>query len=480
MKPFQHGEEANMAVKKETELKTKTDELFAVDEIVGVPCCPQLDTDKACDVIDFRYRLLHTAQVSVQDRLQNIPVEVILHIRLERCPGALALGELVYSTTLFPGEKVRLFSMDRRTRFSFDSATSLTYRHEQTSEERYYMSAMDDFMSDLTIRDEGRSSNQNQGSFETKGKTSGALQSFFGGASLTVRGSYDSESTSTFLNELNQHAEASHNRSVEATRAANSVSVGEVQTRTHAEGETEDSFESSSRTFSNPNRCHAVTFFFYQINKTQTIRLTLESIQRRVLDPAANTEVSNKPFTARGEVEVIPSAVLATDSERLQKEEVGRASTSAQINQAVRLAPSTSQGVNLLSLSAGTPTGVSVVRPVEPIPIEVRTAAIKKVDDDLISAKLLDAKTGEVSEEVRRQFEIKVETSLPTPGLFVRGCLDDCNICEPSHQREIRLDLKRKELENSLLERQIELLEKHQDYRCCPGETESSGEGEDG
>jgi hypothetical protein len=468
-----------MAEEKVPELKTRTDELFAVDEMVGVPCCPELDTDKACDIVDFRYRLVHTAEVTVQDKLQNIPVEVILHIRLERCPGPLSLGDLVYSSTLFPGEKVRLFSMDRRTRFSFDSSTSLTYRHEQTSEERYYMSAMDDFMSDLTIRDEARSSNQNQGSYETKAKTSGALQSFFAGASLTVRGSYDSESTSSFLRELRQHAEASHNRSIEATRTANSVSVGEVQRRTHAEGETEDSYEASSRTFSNPNHCHAVTFFFYQVNKTQRIRLTIESIQRRVLDPAANTEVSNKPFTARGEVEVIPSAVLATDSERLQKEQVGRASTSAQINQAVRLAPST-QGANLLSLSAGSLTGISVGQAVQPIPREVRVAAIKAVDDDLTSAGLLDAKTGEVSEGTKRQFEIEVQTSLPTPGVFVRSCLDDCNICEPSLQREIRLDLKRKKLENKLLERQIELLEKHQDYRCCPVGTEPDIEGEDG
>jgi hypothetical protein len=117
---------------------------------------------------------------------------------------------------------------------------------------------------------------------------------------------------------------------------------------------------------------------------------------------------------------------------------------------------------------------------VQPIPREVRVAAIKAVDDDLTSAGLLDAKTGEVSEGTKRQFEIEVQTSLPTPGVFVRSCLDDCNICEPSLQREIRLDLKRKKLENKLLERQIELLEKHQDYRCCPVGTEPDIEGEDG
>ena len=465
-----------MAVAKKT--KTKNTNVTVADEAIGVPCCPELDTDKACDVIDFRYRLVHNPEVSVQNRLQRIPVEVILHVRFERCPGPLALGDLAYSTTLFPGEKVRLFSMDRRSRFSFDSATSLSYRHEQTSEERYFMSAMDDFMSDLTIRDEGNSSNRNQGSFETKGKTSGALQSFFGGASLTVNGSYDSESTSSFLRELNQHAEASHNRSIEATRTVNSVSVGEVQSRTHAEGESEDSFESASRVFSNANRCHAVTYFFYQINKTQTVKLTLESIQRRVIDPAANTEVSNKPFTTRGEVEVFPNAVLSTDSERLQKEEIGRTSAATQINQAVRLAPSKSLGANLLGLRAAAPAGLSIAQSFEPIPREVRAAAIKAVDQDLVKGGLLDAKNGEVSNETRRQFKIEVQTSIPTPGLLVRGCLDDCNICEPVLQREIQLELKRKKLENMLLERQIELLDQSQEYRCCPGET-PAGEGDE-
>ncbi|MEA3469457.1 MAG: hypothetical protein U9R57_14690 [Thermodesulfobacteriota bacterium] len=462
-----------MAAKEKTGSKMQSQELIAVEKLTGVPCCPELDTDKSCDVIDFRYRLIHNPLVSVHDRHQRIPVEVLLHVRLERCPGPLALGDLAYSTTLFPGEKVRLFSMDRRTRFSYDSSTSLSYRHEQTSEERYYMSSMDDFMSDLTIRDEGKSANRNQGSFESKGKTSGALQSFFGGASLTVNGSYDSESTSSFMRELSQHAEASHNRSIEATRTANSVSVGEVQSRTHAEGESEDSFEAASRIFSNPNKCHAITFFFYQINKTQRVKLTLEAIHRRVVDPTANTEVSNKPFVTRGEVEVIPGAVLSTDSERLKKEDIGRACAVAQVNESVRLAPSTDAR---LRSTATVYSAMSLTHQIEPITREVRAAAIKSVDKDLASVGLLNSKTGEVSKEAGLLFEFEVKTSIPTPGLFVRSCLDDCNICEPTLQREIQLALQRKQLENKLLERQIELLEKSQEYRCCPNDSPENGD----
>ncbi|NIR47276.1 hypothetical protein GWO43_02260, partial [candidate division KSB1 bacterium] len=306
-------------------------------------------------------------------------------------------------------------------------------------------------------------------------ETSGALESIFSSPSVDVSGSYDAESTRTFLRELNQHAEASHNRSVEATRTANSVSVGEVQTRAHAEGESEDHLESSSRVFSNPNRCHAVTFFFYQINKMQTVKFTLETIRRRVIDPAVDTKVTNNPFTSRGEVSVIPSAVLATDKERIDIERRGRNSAAAQVNEAVRFSPSGAAPQVALGLQAAQ-TRLSVFQPVEtfpPILREFREEALKAVDSDLVDAGLLDKVGGDISEEAKQSFSFERKTSLPTPGLLVRGCLDDCNICEPSLLREIELDLVRKTLENELLERQIELLEKSQEYRCCPGESTS-------
>ena len=63
----------------------------------------------------------------------------------------------------------------------------------------------------------------------------------------------------------------------------------------------------------------------------------------------------------------------------------------------------------------------------------------------------------------------------PTPGVLVKGCLDDCDICEPELKQEMALDLARKDLENQLLKKQIDLLEKSQEYRCCPaGEAEPS------
>jgi hypothetical protein len=427
-----------------------------------VPCCPELTTDKACDVLDFHYRTTH--RTVVENRA--VLVEVLIHARLERCPGPLALGDLAYSTTLLPGEKVRLFTADRRTQFSFDSATSLSYRNEQTSEENFFMSSMSDSMSDISVRDEASSSNKSKGSSTGHAGTSSAIETVLFGPSVDVSGSYTAESTSDFLRELHQHAQASTRRSEQATRTASSVSVGEVQTRSHAEGQSADHFESSSREFSNPNKCHAVTFFFYRINKMQTIKFTIEEIVRRVIDPAADTKVAVNPFVSRGDVGVVPTAVLATAENRLDVEARGRQSVAA------AAADPVGAGGNLRSVGVATRVATFTVPAPEPLPPAVRRQALQQVDATLVAAGLLDKATGKVSDEVKKTLSFETTTALPTPGLLVRGCLDDCDVCEPALEKAIELDLERKALENQLLKKQIDLLEKSQEYRCCPADEE--------
>ena len=162
---------------------------MAEPNTLEVPCCPPLSKDAVCDVLDFHYRLTHPTTVVSSNR--RVVVEVLIHARFERCPGPMSLGDLVYSTTLLPGEKVKLFTADRRSRFSFDSSTKVSYRNEQTSEERYYSASLHDFMSDVSVRDSGSASSSSRGSAKGHAGTSGAIQSFFGGASVDVSGSYD-------------------------------------------------------------------------------------------------------------------------------------------------------------------------------------------------------------------------------------------------------------------------------------------------
>ena len=422
---------------------------MANETALQVPCCPGFPVDPACDAMDFHYRLKYPTQVANRER--RVTVEVTIHARFERCPGPLALGDLAYSTTLFPGEKVKLFTADRRTRFTFDSSSQLSYRNQQTSEERFYAASVHDSMTDISSRDSQSASSSNKGSARGHAETSGAIESFLTGPSVDVSGSWDSSSTSSFLREVSTHAQSSDRRAEMATRTANSVSVGEVSTRSHAEGSTEDHYESSSREFSNPNRCRAITFYFYQINKTQTIRFKIVGIYRRVIDPAANSAVRTNPFANDGGIEIIPNGILATDPRRA---EILRAVSGNQL-----LA-----GAGRANFSGGPNPAPDIA---EPIPGPLREKALKSVDLELMRQGYLK-ENGQINEERIVEFGFERTGSLPTPGLYVRSCLDDCDVCEPALDETMNLEIERRRLENALLQKQIELLEKHQDYRCCP------------
>lgn len=433
-----------------------------------IPCCPELETDPVCDVIRLAYRLTRNVEVVINDRRVVVPVEVAIRAKLARCSGPLALGDLVYSTTLLPGEKVKLFSQDRRTRFSFDSENKLSYRHTQMSEERAYMSMFAQSMSDISVNQNAIDTHQSQGSFS--GHAEAGLDFFGLGVDSSASGSYNASSINTFANELKSHAQASHSRSEVATRAASSVSIGEVASRSHSEGETQDHFESASREFSNPNRCKAITFLFYQINKIQVVQFEIEAVTRRVIDPVDNSRVSpNLPIPRTG-VTPLPDSVLATNDKRLEVENTARASVLAERNFALEF-----RGQRTAGFAARTAFFPAAVAAEEPFSAEIRKQALLQVDEELVKEGLLERVGGDIAPEAKARLSFESRSSLPTPGVIVKGCLDDCDICEPAVDREINLNLERKRLENELLKKQIELLEKSKEYRCCPvGEAEEA------
>jgi hypothetical protein len=430
------------------------------EELAKLECCPPLVECDTCDSIDFWFRLPFRPVVGAENQRRLIPVEVALHFRLTRCAGPLTLGDILYSTTLLPGEEVRLFTSDRHSRFSFDSETNLAYRNHTTSEESYYMAGMANAVSNISVNENAATTSTFHSSSVSGGGGLGidlGVISLGGGVSGS---SYDASSASKFAHNLTQHADSSSRHVEVGTRAASHTSVGEVHTRAHSEGESEDQYESSSRVFRNPNHCHALTFLFYKLNKCQTIRWELVGIERHVLDAVAPTGVRLNDPPPSGQVGVIPNSVLATAASRLDVEERARKSAAQSSGEA----PAGVRATVLLS---------AVSLAAEPITASARKAALDAVDKQLVSEKLLAAVGGEVSGQARKLFGWERQVALPTAGVIVKGCLDDCDVCEPSLDREIKLELDRKELENELLKKQIDLLEKSQEYRCCPaGEEE--------
>ncbi|MEW5755765.1 MAG: hypothetical protein AB1810_05630 [Pseudomonadota bacterium] len=436
---------------------------MVASKVSELECCPVLNRAEICDTLNFRYRVPY--RVRVGNQREPIKMEVVLHYRLERCSGPLVLGDPVYSTTLLPGEEVRLFTSDRHSRWSYDTESQLAYRHETTSEESFYTAAMSRSLSDLTVSESGAVSSSYEESWAEGG----------GGASLNLGiiqiggggggGSYDASSTMSFARNLSQHAEASSSYVASGVRAKSSTAIGEVQSRTHAEGQSEDHFESASRVFRNPNRCHAVTYLFHKINKVQKIRFRLVAIQRYVDDPAAPVGAYQRPpVDVSGRVMVMPQAIGAASAKRLEVEDMARTSALQRLHLA--------QGEVAGGLMARASFSAAAVV-AQPIPANVRTAALAQLDKELVAAGLLDPKTGRPSEKIIAELSWEREEILPTPGVLVKGCLDNCCTCEPALEKRIELELERMRLENEKLKREIELLDKAQEYRCCPvGEEE--------
>ena len=437
----------------------------AIDQTLVTPatvsCCPQLEPCEVCDVLNFPYRLPFRTLVRVGDQQQIVPVEVTLRFRLTRCSGPLSLGDPIYSTTLLPGEKVQLNSSDRHTRFSFDSETKLSYLTETTSEESYYAAGMAYGMSNLNVLDTTNASSSFSSSSVSGGGGAGIDLGFFSIGGSASGSSYDANSTSSLAHSLSQHSQSLQQHMEVSTRAAASTSIGEVSTRAHQQGESQDQFESSSRTFSNPNRCHALTFLFYRINKCQTVKFELVGIDRRVDDPLAPTGVDLLPPKPVTGVSVLSSRVLATSSNRL--EVATRAVQSVAVEQG--------DAIRTTGFLAARSLG-NIAAPAA-IPVNVREEALKRVDEDLVNEGLLD-ENGQVSKTAQQELGWEKTMSIPTPGVLVKGCLDDCDTCEPQLEKLYELEIERKDLENQLLAKQIALLEKSQQYRCCPADEEET------
>lgn len=427
-------------------------------------CCPEFVKKPLCDTLNFRYSLLFRPRI----KKVQVPIEVVLHFLFERCSGGIVLGDPVYSITLLPGEQVRLFTSDRHSRWSYDSESSLAYRHATTSVESFYTAAMAQAMSDLTITESKSAVSSYEDSWaEGGGGASFSLFGFeIGGGG--GGGSYDAQSTSSFIYSLVRHAESASRYVAASVRAKSAISIGEVERRAHAEGETEAHYESASRIFHNPNKCRAVTYLFYQINKLQKTSFKLVAIERRVKDPAAPIGVYQRvPVEAAGRVNVLPQTILANNKNRLEIEKMARTSA-IQRRQAVTNMKSLASNPTL-SATMYHSTSVAIAR--EPIDVDLRKEAIAAVDEDLASNGILDLKTRRLTETIVKDMAwVRTET-LPTPGVLVKGCLDNCVTCEPMLQKEIVLSLERKRLENEMLKRQIELLEKSQEYRCCPSDS---------
>jgi len=328
---------------------------------------------------DFRHLLWTDANGAPLD----MPVEVVATTHLERTSGEYVLGDLVYTLSLLPGEQVQMFSTDRRSSFSLDTESKVSYYSASTFEDQMYVSAMDTFFGQLSATQWAHADAGSSGSLQAHGEASGAFESFFSGPSADMTGSFNTNSFADFVGGMSAQASTAHNMSATATNTASAVSVGAVGSRTSIEGKLDTHVEMNYRSFRNPSRTRAVTFYFFQIRRMHRVRFWVDSI---TLSPPERTMWRMASAAANGEGG---------------------------------------------SLAGATPSNLKDYG-------KFRDAhAI--VANELVNKQLLGARTGGYAmlDTVRSQTTFDQVFSLATPGLYVHGGRDVSDVADPSIFREL-------------------------------------------
>ena len=412
---------------------------------LGKPCPPfAMKPEPTCDITNLTYRL----NVVVGHRL----VEMALHYEVERCSLEYTLGDLIYSTTLLPGERVWLSFRNRHSVSRLTEDTAFSASTYARSSESLWMDTYRNLATDIDWKAGEMMRSSSHSEFETKAEGGYTSFLFWGGGDVKVSGKYDRNSASDFFSESQRHLRSSFHQTNEISRTSESTAITEINSHRSVEQELRDELKAGVRVFQNINKCHTLTFLFYQICRRQRIRIKLSGVSYRALNPDAETAVRRKAY----KLSVADNQEFLKVSERTQLAEKYHATFRTPPAYMVAKSYSTASE-SKLHPDAETMASLSILEAT--IPIAEREQAVNQLKKELPESKF--------------RFEFEATVLLPTNAVFLDSALGACLACELYVIEKQKLELERIRLENEKLKRETELLENHQLYRCCPaGEKE--------
>lgn len=219
-------------------------------------------------------------------------------------------GPLVYTTTLLPGEEVRLFEYDRyrRTRAETQRVsvhTSFRQTVSALSQSRRSTSASA-YVDTLTeIRTHA----------DTSVSAGGGLAGFLGAP--TVKGEFgvDTETSVASGGSVRTASEQFSQLAVTASQAIEAERSTVVSTF-----EEQEHVSTTARTLKNHNRCYAVTYYVRRVNEVYEVHSRIESIEWRVNDGSAWRSVKDM----NGVPDALRKLIAAMLSELLKDGQVAR------------------------------------------------------------------------------------------------------------------------------------------------------------
>ena len=108
----------------------------------------------------------------------------------------------------------------------------------------------------------------------------------------------------------------------------------------------------------------------------------------------------------------------------------------------------------------------ATTEPAWPWPDPVRQQALDDVAEDLIKHGILDPDSLAVAPGYQKNMSWEKHSSLPTSGVIVKGCLDECGTCEPELGKLYGLEVAPVARERNAREADRTARKSHE-YRCC-------------
>jgi hypothetical protein len=390
--------------------------------------------DNICDVTFLTY--------SYNMRVENQLVEVNPRYKLERCTEDYVLCDLVHSMTLFPGEEVFLSTRTRHSIARFTDDSSISAAQVSRSSERIWMEAFKNTATTFDSEQDGGSRVETHSKYSqtNPGSDPPLAVLLVGSSSKTTSGTFDADSSSSFNERLHQHLENSVHQTNEVTRDATSISLTQINSHRETTSEQHEELQVSTRRFKNDNMCHTVTHYFYQIGKRQKVKITFMERTLRALNPTTDTTIKTRPVSVS-------------------------VATNAKLN--------FTQGAANVNPAAGDPHNAFAGQKLTADQINLQSASnisyAQFTKEEQQRAEAV-AKVEKMLKDQTIDFKYESESIIPTEATYVESELGNCIICEPAMLAKQEYELERMRLENELLEKEISLLEKHKDYRCCDDE----------
>lgn len=192
-------------------------------------------------------------------------------------------GPLLYTTTLLPGEEVRLYEFDR-----FRRTRAETQRVSVHTSFRQTLSALSQSRRSVAASTYVDTLNEIRTHADNSVSAGGGLAGFFGAPTVKSEFGIDTETTVASGGSVQTASEQFSQMAITASQAIEaerSVVVSTFEDQEHV--------NTTSRLLKNHNHCYAVTYYVRRVNEVYEVHSRIESVEWRLGDSAAWRSVND-------------------------------------------------------------------------------------------------------------------------------------------------------------------------------------------